>query len=200
MGGAAISRLVLVLLLGVTLYIASLVIWPIEELYLDGNSHLDRGQILALTDIYPGDPWLWATNRKLRSLRDSPWVLEARMERPRIGVLRIVIRERVPVATLYTSEGPVGLAVDGTRLPGAKSSGPVIEGFGEDRTMEALQVAALIPAAEHITYNPAGFTVDWGGRRLWIRSLEYLRMWLPHVSSIRGSDVAIYSWGVSIRR
>jgi cell division protein FtsQ len=195
-----VSRLVLVLLLGATLYVASLVVWPVEQVVVAGHVHLDRQAVLALADLYPGDPWLWATNHSLARLRADPWVLEARLERPRIGVVRIVVRERVPVATLQTPAGLVGLAADGTRLPGAEPTGPVIEGFGEDRTLEALQIAALLPDAERISYNPAGFTVDWEGRHLWIRSLENLRVWMPRVNMIRGNDVAIYSWGVSIRR
>jgi len=62
------------------------------------------------------------------------------------------------------------------------------------------EIAALLPTAKRIDYNPAGFTVDWEGRHLWIRNLENLRVWLPRVNTMRGNDVAIYSWGVSIRR
>ncbi len=200
MGGAALSRFVLALLLGATLYVASLVAWPIERVEVAGNAHLERARVLELADLYPGDPWLWATQGRLKALRNDPWVLEARLERPRVGAVRIVVRERVPVATLETPEGPVGLAADGTRLPGAQPTGPVIEGFGHDRTLEALQIAALMPTAKRIAYNPAGFTVDWEGRHLWIRNLENLRVWLPRVNMMRGNDVAIYSWGVSIRR
>ena len=200
MGGAALSRFVLAVLLGATLYVASLVVWPVERVEVAGNAHLDRERVLQLADLYPGDPWLWATQGRLEALRSDPWVLEARLERPRVGAVRIVVRERVPVATLETPEGPVGLAADGTRLPGAVPVGPVVEGFGEDRTLEALQIAQLLPAAERIGYSPAGFTVDWEGRHLWIRNLENLRVWLPRVKEMRGNDVAIYSWGVSIRR
>ena len=194
------SRLVLAFLLGATLYVASLVAWPIEQIEVVGIAHLERARVLEVADLYPGDPWLWATSGRLEALRNDPWVLEARLERPRVGAVRIVVRERVPVATLATAEGSVGLAADGTRLPGAEPTGPLIEGFGNDRTLEALQIAALLPTAERIAYNPAGFTVDWEGRHLWIRNLENLRVWLPRVNMIRGNDVAIYSWGVSIRR
>ncbi len=194
------SRVLLLGLLVATLYVASLVVWPIERVEVSGTAHLERTQVLALSDLYPGDPWLWATSRRLAKLQREPWVLEARLERPRVGVVRIVVRERAPVATLVTPEGSVGLAADGTRLPGAEPTGPVIEGFGGDRTLEALEIARLLPEARRIRYDPAGFTVDWGARQLWVRSLENLRVWLPRANMLRGNDVAIYSWGVSIRR
>ena len=200
MGGALVSRALLLGLLAATLYVASLVLWPIERVEVEGAAHLERARVLALANLYPGDPWLWATPQKLAALRREPWVREAVLERPRIGVVRIVLRERTPVATLATPAGTVGLAADGTPLPGAEATGPVIEGFGGDRTLQALEIARLIPEAERIRYDPAGFTVDWGARQLWVRSLENLRVWLPRVNMLRGNDVAIYSWGVSIRR
>ncbi len=200
MGGAAVSRAVLLGLLLATLYVASLVVWPIERVEIQGLEHLDRAQVQARLDLYPGDPWLWAGAGRLRPLLEDPWVREARLERPRPGIVRVRVVERKPVATLVTPEGVVGLAADGTRLPGAEPTGPRIEGFGADRTLEALQIAALLPEAKRITYNPAGFTVDWEGRHLWIRNLENLRVWLPRVKMLRGNDVAVYTWGVSIRR
>lgn len=200
MGGATLTRFLLAALVGATLYTASLVVWPIQHIAVAGTDHLNRNQVLELANLYPGDPWLWATNRKLSALRQNPWVLTARLDRPRIGEVRIILHERVPVATLTTPNGPVGLAADGTRLPGAAATGPRIEGFGDDRTLEALHIVQLLPTAERISYSPAGFTVDWEGKRLWIRDADNLRVWLPRVKKMRVNKVAIYPWGVSIRQ
>jgi len=199
MGGTAVSRLILLGLLAATLYVASLVLWPIETVEIEGLAHLDRTAVQRSLDLYPGDPWLWAGSRHLERLRENPWVLEARLERPAPGYVRVRVTERKPVATLVTENGKLGLAADGTRLPDADPVEPEIEGFGTDRTLEALQIAALLPEAHRIAYSPAGFTVDWEGRHLWIRDLENLRVWLPRVKMLRGNDVAVYTWGVSIR-
>jgi len=200
MGGTALSRIVLVGLLAAILYVASLVLIPVEKVVVVGNQHLGEAQVLAAVGVYPGDPWLWATPGRVRSLEQNPWVAGAVLRRPRLGEVVIEIQERQPVATLKTPEGSYGVAADATLLPGAKPREPVISGFGGDRLREALQIAALLPGVKNINYDPTGFTVDWKGRRLWIQDLKNLQVWLSRVDMMQGDDIAIYAWGVSIRQ
>jgi len=200
MGGTALSRLILLSLLAAILYVASLILLPIDTISVTGNQHLNQTEILAALDIYPGDPWLWATPARVSKLLNNPWVANAVLKRPQLGQVVIVVSERRPVATLKTPEGDFGVAADGTILPGAPPREPQITGFGGDRLREALRIAALLPGVKNINYDPTGFTVDWKGRRLWIQDLKNLQVWLSRVGTMQGNDIAIYTWGVSIRQ
>jgi len=200
MGGATLSRVVMLGLLAATLYVASLILLPVENVLVTGNQHLSEAEVLAALDVYPGDPWLWATPGRAERLLENPWVASAQLKRPKPGKLLVVIEEREPVATLKTPEGSFGVAADGTLLPNAPAREPVISGFGGDRLHEALQIAALLPGVKNINYDPTGFTVDWKGRRLWIQDLENLQVWLSRVGNMQADDIAIYTWGVSIRQ
>lgn len=200
MGGAALSRAILIGLLAAVLYVASLTVLPVERVTVAGNQHLSRARVMAAVGVYPGDPWLWATPARLERLLQDPWVASASLQRPRAGEVVITIKERRPVATLQTPEGRFGVAADGTLLPGAPPREPLITGFGGDRLREALKIAALLPGVKNINYDPTGFTVDWKGRRLWIQDLENLQVWLSRVDMMQGNDIAIYTWGVSIRQ
>jgi len=195
-----LSRLILLALLAALLYVASLVVLPVEEVRIVGVHHLKETQVENAVGVYPGDPWLWVGSSKLTTLLKNPWVLRASLSRPKVGLVVVKLVEREAVATLTTPQGKVGLAADATPLPGAKPVGPLISGFGRNRLREALQIAALLPAAESISYDPTGFTVNWEGRRLWIRSVSKLRAWLSRVNMMHGKDIAIYSWGVSVRQ
>ena len=200
MGGTALSRFILLGLLAATLYVASLILLPVQRVAVVGNLHLSRAEVVKSVGVYPGDPWLWAGSSRLSQLRANPWVARAQLLRPRIGEVVVEVSERRPVATLITPKGRFGVAADGTVLPGATPVGPEISGFGGDRLREALQIAALLPTASKISYDPTGFTVDWKGKRLWVHDLERLRVWLASADKIRGNEIAIYTWGVSIRQ
>jgi len=200
MGGAALSRLILIGLLAATIYVASLVLLPVERVVIVGNQHLSRNEVMRVVGVYPGDPWLWATPARLEQLLQNPWVAAASLQRPHTGEVVITIKERRPTATLQTPEGRFGVANDGTLLPGAELHEPLITGFGGNRLHEALQIANLLPGVKKINYDPTGFTVDWKGRRLWIQDLKNLQVWLSRVDMMQGNDIAIYTWGVSIRQ
>lgn len=49
-------RATLALLLLATLYVASLVLFPVEEVTVEGLRHLKRDEVLARTGILPGNP------------------------------------------------------------------------------------------------------------------------------------------------
>ncbi|WP_457637010.1 cell division protein FtsQ/DivIB [Oceanithermus sp.] len=200
MGGTALSRVILIGLLAAVLYVASLVVLPVERVVVTGNHHLSRAEVLAAVGVYPGDPWIWATRAHIKDLLENPWVASAELQRPRVGEVVIAIEERHPVATLQTPSGTFGVAADGTLLPGAPPTEPLITGFGGDRLREALQIAALLPGVKKINYDPTGFTVDWKGKRLWIQNLDGLQVWRSRVDKMQGKDIAIYTWGVSIRQ
>jgi len=200
MGGVALSRIVLAGLLAAILYVASLTLIPVERVAVIGNQHLSEAQVLATIGVYPGDPWLWATPGRAHLLEQNPWVYQAKLRRPRPGMVVIELKEKQPVATLKTPEGSYGVAADATLLPGAAPREPIISGFGENRLREALQIAALLPGVKNISYDPTGFTVNWKGRRLWIQDLQNLQVWLSRMDKLHGNNVAVYTWGVSIHQ
>ncbi|AEB12187.1 FtsQ-type POTRA domain-containing protein [Marinithermus hydrothermalis] len=195
------SRLLVAVLALATAYVASLVVLPIEKVEVVGTAHLTKPEVQRLTGLYPGESWLWATSFKLRALRADPWVKAARIERPALGVVRVVVTERVPVATLVRGkEERLGLAGDGTVLPGAPRVGPEIQGFGPDRTREALEIVRLFPDATSIHYTPAGFSVNWQGRKLWAPDARSLRAVADRARMSASTEYYAYTWGVSLRR
>ncbi len=194
------SRLLVVVLALATAYVASLVVLPIERVEVEGITHLTKPEVQRLTGLYPGESWLWATSFKLRALRADPWVKDARIERPSLGVVRVRVTERVPVATLVQGGERLGLAADGTVLPGAPRVGPEIQGFGPDRTREALEIARLFPDATSIHYTPAGFSVNWQGRKLWAPDARSLRAVADRARMSASTEYYAYAWGVSLRR
>lgn len=122
-------RILLASLLAATLYVASLVLFPVEKIQVVGNKHLKEEDILARTRLYTGEPWLWIGPGRLYSLRQDPWVEDIRLEKPRVGEVVLVLRERQPLLPLA---GGDALATDGTLLPGGASAapGPIVEGQG----------------------------------------------------------------------
>ena len=200
MGKDTLSRIILISLIAAILYAASLVLLPVERVTVVGNQHLSRALIMDMVGIYPGDPWLWAHPTRAKQLLQNPWIDAAELQRPRIGEVVLIVKEHHPTATLITPKGSFGLASDGTLLPGAQPREPVISGFGGNRLREALKILELLPDVKKINYDPTGFTVNWKGRRLWIQDLENLQVWLSRVDVMQGNDIAIYTWGVSIRQ
>ena len=100
--------MIVVFLLGLllaTLGVASYVIWPIEKVEVAGNQHLSPPQIIKLTGLEVGSPWLWAWDLRLDRLRQNPWVAAAQIERPTPGQIRLVIQERSAVAHLEDGRG-----------------------------------------------------------------------------------------------
>ena len=56
---------VLLLILGASLYVASLVAVPVEEVRVEGLRHLSREAVLQTLRLAPGDPWLWVWGNRL---------------------------------------------------------------------------------------------------------------------------------------
>lgn len=105
---------VLLLILGASLYVASLVAVPVEEVRVEGLRHLSREAVLQTLRLAPGDPWLWVWGNRLRPLLENPWVAEAHLEKPALGQVVVRVRERRPFLPLETGDA---LAEDGVLLP-----------------------------------------------------------------------------------
>lgn len=189
-------RAMLALLLLATLYVASLVLFPVEEVTVEGLRHLKREEVLARTGILPGEPWLWLTARRLNPLLQDPWVASARMEKPGPGQVRLLLRERTPFLPL---PGGDALAEDGTLLPGGGplARGPRVEGKGPLPVQDLLALARAYPGAQRLRYTPAGFWVELPQARIFAPNVRLL---LEYAQSARPEgQVYVYSWGVSVR-
>jgi cell division protein FtsQ len=93
-------RTILALLLLATLYVASLVLFPVEKVEVVGLRHLKPEDLLAKARLHPGDPWLWVLPQRLAPLQKDPWIAEVHLEKPRPGAVRLYVRERKPLLPL----------------------------------------------------------------------------------------------------
>lgn len=193
MGG---MRSLLVLLLLGTLYVASLVLFPVERVEVVGLKHLKEAEVLARTGLFPGEAWLWVGPSRLRPLLQDPWVAEARLEKPKVGEVRLLVRERTPFLPLADGSA---LAQDGTLLPGGApwAKGPRVEGQGPLPKEALLALARAYPEAQRLRYTPAGFWVEFGEGSLFAPDPQFLLKY-AQVGRPKGA-VYLYSWGVSVR-
>ncbi|MFN3179170.1 MAG: FtsQ-type POTRA domain-containing protein [Thermus sp.] len=192
MGG---MRVLLALLLAATLYVASLVLFPVEHIAVAGNKHLKTEEILARTRLYVGEPWLWIGASRLQDLRQDPWVAEARLEKPRVGEVLLVLREREPFLPLADGNA---LATDGTLLPGGArlAKGPRVEGQGPLPVQDLLALARAYPEAIRLRYTPAGFWVETPQGVAFAPEARLLVKY-AQAGGPKGR-VYLYSWGVSV--
>jgi cell division protein FtsQ len=84
---------------------------------ISGQSHLSRADVLRLAGVGPGSNLFWfhAGNAEAR-LERAPWIAQAYVSRSLPSTLRIVVRERRPVAQVKQDTGYLVVATDGTIL------------------------------------------------------------------------------------
>jgi cell division protein FtsQ len=190
-------RTVLALLLLATLYVASLVLFPVEKVEVVGLRHLKPEDLLAKARLHQGDPWLWVLPQRLAPLQKDPWIAEVRLEKPRPGAVRLYVRERKPLLPL---PGGDALSEDGVVLPGAGplAPGPKVEGKGPLPIEVLLKLARAYPKAKALRYTPAGFWVVLDQSTLFAPEVRFLLEY-AQVERPSASRVYLYSWGVSVR-
>lgn len=189
-------RAILVFLVLATLYVASLVLFPVEKVEVVGLKHLKEAEVLARIRLHPGEAWLWVAPSRARFLLQDPWVAEARLEKPRLGEVRLWVRERQPFLPLGDGSA---LAEDGTLLPGGApwAPGPRVEGKGPLPKAELLALARAYPKATALRYTPAGFWVEVQGSLLFAPEARFLLEY-AQVDRPLGSRIYLYSWGASV--
>ena len=190
-------RTILALLLLATLYVASLVLFPVEKVEVVGLQNLKAEELLARVGLFQGEAWLWVLPSRLAPLRQDPWIAEAHLEKPRPGEVRLYVRERKPFLPLPDGSA---LAEDGTLLPGGAplARGPKVEGKGPLPKEELLQLARAYPKAKALRYTPAGFWVVLEESTLFAPEASLLLKY-PEGKRPSASRVYLYSWGVSVR-
>ena len=189
------TRVLLVLLLAGLLVLLSWLALPIQRIEVVGSRALSPEAIARLAGLYAGGPWLYAPLLAPRRVAAHPRIARVRLTRPRVGVVRIEVEERRPFALW---RGPLG-------FPGVRRDGVVLDAGGrpllaaraprvlegpESGLARALALARRYPDAGKITFGPAGYSLDFGERRVWLARAE-----LTAPSPPRGH---VYAWGVSI--
>lgn len=215
-------RFMLMLLFLGTLGVASRVLLPVDKVEVVGNHHLLVGEVQALTGLHVGTPWLWAWPYRLEILKQNPWVISARLERPGVGQLRVVLEERASVASVGLKDGKVGISADGVLLPGAGPKMPFLEAVPDGDYTELLALARAFPDALRIHADASGYRVIGPNLNLWSSNVRELQDWAKgrrigrsDAVKVQPQDPAtpahpdatasvsrlnLYSWGVSANR
>ncbi len=183
---------------------------PIRSVTVTGNRHLSAAQALGLAGLTPPfygasrpGGWLYYGGWRAAGLRASPWIASAQIIRRFPGSVELTIIERVPVARWQQPAGRVvAIAQDGTVLPGAALSGPLLVGWGPDRLMLARSAAQAFEryTVESVRYTPSGVVVQTAQGSVWSGTLDSLLKYSGSVKMFAGKRINIYPWGVSVQQ
>lgn len=172
----------------------------VQTVTVEGHEHHSAASVQALAQVTNGaTPFLWVTHRSVRGLLDDPWVHSAAVVKRWPDHVSIAIRERQPELT----DGVRTWANDGTVLLGATaeeaSALPKLNGWGEERTLEALAILSLLKpyGVQVISYTPEGFEILLDDSELFTPGVDALREQWSAFLSHSGGRIAIYPWGVS---
>jgi cell division protein FtsQ len=93
------------------------VVFHARDLSVTGTMHLSRSDVLRIAAVDEGTNVFWLhTGDVARRLERSRWVAHAEVSKSLPSTIRIVIKERTPVAELQKDAGFVVVAADGTEL------------------------------------------------------------------------------------
>lgn len=178
--------------------------WPaVERVEVVGTEHHEPASVLRLARIAPGDPLLWITRWRVAALERDPWILRARVIRHWPDTVSVRVWERVPLARGGAGADAVVWAEDGTVLTDVteeeRATLPLLRGWGDDRTEEALSLLRLLMEREPevVQYSPEGFEIELSDTVLFTPDIAALRRHWAAVESHRGGRLAVYPWGVS---
>lgn len=178
--------------------------WPtVSTIQVRIDGHYSAAEVVALADVTEGDPLLWVTQWRLRNLANDPWVAHARVTREWPTGLTIDVWERNPLARPAGTAPSFVWAEDGTVLPEPPPEVwgglPVVDGWGRDRTDEALGLLRLLNSrgVKVVQYSPEGFEIAMGNASVFTPSIEALRRHWAAVQSHDAGRLAVYPWGVS---
>nr|WP_027482656.1 FtsQ-type POTRA domain-containing protein [Deinococcus pimensis] len=174
---------------------------PVRHVEVVGNRFVGDARVAQLAGARRDSGWLFYEEWSAGGLKRSPWIREAKVTKTWPDRLRIEVRERVPAVRLERDGRVVVADWDGTVLPGAPKVGPVIRGWGPDRTREAMEAARLLSRfnVEAVEYSPSGLTVKTRDATIWSGSLVSLRKYGASVTMFQAKRISIYPWGVSVQ-
>ena len=201
-------------LLAAVLLIAVLVgLWfllPVRQVRVSGNVHLSAAQVRQLAGLTPPftggarpGGWLYYGAWRAGGLRHSPWIRSAQIVRRFPGVVEVQLTERVAAARWQRPDGQtVSVAWDGTVLPGAAPTGPLLIGWGPDRLPLARAAAQAFERynVQSVQYTPSGLTLKTAQGTIWSGNLDSLLKYSGSVKMFAGKRINIYPWGVSVQQ
>ena len=203
-------RVFLSVMLGALLLIGAAVgLWyglPIRTVEVSGNKQLTLLEVKRLAGLSNAEPfgWLYYGAWRAQALADNAWVESAHITRVFPGRIEVRLQERVPVAQLRDRSGVISVvAADGTPLPGAQATGPVISGWGPDRMSESLFAARALARynVQSVTYTPTGLTVHTSQGTIWSGNSALLLKYAKAIETqAQGGRINLYPWGVSVQR
>ena len=203
-------RVFLSVMLGALLLIGAAVgLWyglPIRTVEVSGNKQLTLLEVKRLAGLSNAEPfgWLYYGAWLAQALADNAWVESAHITRVFPGRIEVRLQERVPVAQLRDRSGVISVvAADGTPLPGAQATGPVISGWGPDRMSESLFAARALARynVQSVTYTPTGLTVHTSQGTIWSGNSALLLKYAKAIETqAQGGRINLYPWGVSVQR
>ena len=186
---------------------------PIREVQIQGQSHLTSAEVKRLAGLSQSQinvfgwrsfGWAYYGAWRAHGLTESPWIKSARLTRVFPDRVEITITERVPVAQVRDRNGKLSvIAADGTPLPGATPTGPIISGWGPDRIKEALRAAEAFSRynVDSVTYTPTGMTVKTAIGTVWSGDPALLTKYGSAIQTqAQGGRINLYPWGVSVQK
>ena len=191
-----LGRLLLILPALVALFWAlGWVLFPLERVVVRGNESLSDAAVARLAGAYPGAPWLYLPRPARARLLAHPNIQSAEVKRLSFGVLLIEVKERSPRASWqgmlgFPGNDRLAVVIDAEGNPLLESEAPTRIAGPEGRLDEALFLLSRYPSATNITFGPAGYTLEFGERRIWLADPE-----TPAPDPPRGH---VYAWGVSV--
>lgn len=197
--GLLLSAVALLLLAGLLL-----AVWfglPIRSVRVEGNRALSSARVAELAGVRKGFGWVYYGAWRASALEQHPWVRGATLTRVFPDTVVVRVEEREPAARVVRDGREVVIAWDGVELPGAKPLGPLLSGWGPDRTDEAIAAARLLARynVNSVDYTPSGLTVKTAAGTVWSGSLASLQKYAAGVTMNPGKRVNIYPWGVSVQ-
>ncbi len=201
-------RALLVLLSLTTIYFGSRVILLTESVEVVGNSHFTAKQIKKAAKLEVGKPWLWAWNFDLNDLRNDPWIISAKLEKPEMRKLSVVIKERKSIANIQRANSIYGISQDGLLLPNAPTMKPLLVGEAQENMTEVLSLIKLFPGVNEIHFGTSGYRVKTADLNIWAATVPELQR-LAKAKTIKSSpkkgdtdtrNISAYPWGVSLDR
>jgi cell division protein FtsQ len=156
-------------------------ILDVNRVVVRGVQRLDRASVVDAAGVHPGDALVWfdASTAAAR-VEGLPWVRHARVERDFPGTVRIVVRERQPVA--WVDATPVVLVDDEGRVLEATDAPPA--------GLPRLVGAESAPTGAHVRPRAAARVAAAFGT---------LRSGVTAVSVADGAAVARLASGVDVR-
>ena len=175
---------------------------PVRHIEVSGNAAVPARRVTELAGLTKGFGWLFYGAWRARALVQHPWIRSATITKVFPGTVRVQIGERVPGARVLRAGREVVIDWDGTVLPGAQPTGPLLSGWGPDRLGEAIGAARLLARynVASVEYTPSGLTIKTASGTLWSGSLAFLQKYAAGVTMNPGKRVNIYPWGVSVQQ